>query len=291
MRVEYTEIHEGGVTLTLAWPKNDGSNSNQYLIGIDGLKVYQADQSSLLGICGDWEFEAVLDCLNKARSYILSGMPGNKKTFNAEGMLGVSLVISRKYDQPEKYRLKFSFEDYAQMPLAKQANGGSFRNEVFAIYASPTEVRSLSDAVERYFDGDVQVSNLAESSKEDWLYPRQVSVDAHQDPYVASVFANEAVRVIEEQEWLPDGLVTLWKKLLSESIINPDLVYTCKECNGRFVPDVHWKKTCFGCYVGRDPTALSTAELFKIRLDSWLGQVEGDEDHAEDENLHSEIYL
>ena len=281
--IEYTGIKEGGLTIHVAWVDNEPSNRNQYFFDIEGLTSYNRGAATI-GIHGDWEYQAFIECLSEAREYIMAGAKAQKKMFISSNILNISLLISHKYDAPDKIRLKFTFDDYyCQPPVINGAVWPGIKKTDFAFYTSLEELKSISNAIERMNNGDISISPIGSCLDEAWIRPTELHPERMANVFYNNAVARRVVEMISDHD--PTVIQDSWVNLIKKGCIFRFNEATCPTCDGYFVQEANWMKECLGCYRGNAPTATPKMGLDNVRIQPWLVSFsdkidDEEEDHA-----------
>lgn len=114
--VEYACIVEGDLSLHIAQPRNDGSNSNHYAVVFE-----QRSGTSIACIVGDWEYESFFSCLTQLGEYITqNGIPSSKRIavgrFPKSNFFIPASIELRRPSDGGLFRLTFVLDNIAQEP-------------------------------------------------------------------------------------------------------------------------------------------------------------------------------
>lgn len=269
MKVEYLCLVEKGIELHIAKPEDDGtgSNSSQHFICFKGLGDY-VDFTPSIAIIGGWEYSSFLDCLSLSADYIRKGAPNLKKNFNDDGEFPamLSFEISKKSDWPDKFRLKFTFEQ--QEPVSVGARWPRKGDHVFAFYVSAEELVKIGRLLERLVEDDNAFDTLLESSSEQWLIPGELYSE---DDYVKKLVVLDGIKEVIRDK-AENGIKPIWIEFLENAYSYRLEIVVCPCCKGKFVREKYfpWKKKCLGCYLDEKPTAIQQSDIDKIELHSWI---------------------
>lgn len=267
MKIEYLCLAQDEVELHIAYPVNDGSNSNQYFVHFGGLKDYPF-ASSTIAIIGDWEFDAFLECLKLSIDYIDNGITQLSKTLRSKHMGIVTFELSKKSDQPDKIRLKFVFEQ--QIPVMNGAHWRGIKEGEFAFYVSISELQKLNEIFAQLAEGQEEYEQILETSREDWICPNELIYP--KELITIESLLESAKKAININA--PVAIKNAWIELLQRQCSYNLEVATCSKCNGLFSRDVKWKKQCLGCYRGGEPTAIKSTTNQDNTIPNWLSQTE-----------------
>lgn len=285
--IEYACLVDGEIALHIAKPTETGANDNQYVLIFE-----RKDNVAAACFVGDWEFESVMHCFERATEYLmapdehLSRKFGQTKTKVDEGwelssLIDATVEIIKTSDKSEHLRrltIKLPFE--AQQPVFWAAKWAGIDDRTFRIYVTDEELRSIGRLFQRFKEATFEP--IMTSSITNWFTEPLLSTDSVRQLAYPERVTHAIDHILNE---CPAGLASHWIKLFDR--VHRPVRSRCASCRNYFLvepADAKWKTRCRGCHFGELPTSFTKDQIEAAgRGEPWLSRVPiAEEPEAED---------
>lgn len=277
--IEYTCLAEGDEVLHLIKPTEPGANDNQYVVIFEN-----ARDCSIACITGDWEWEAVAECMSLSADFLADPEGPKSKTFAVGGLsrawaqreiflIGAELRMAKispsSSDSHGRLTLRLGTE--AQEPFFVATRWKGIDDRTFRIYRTDAEFERLGRLFQRLEEASFEP--VFTSSINDWFMPSHLLARGDLQ-WVAS--PERFQRSVEHiREICPAGFARFWEEAFGDFEL--PVAAQCPKCEGFFprAVDERWRKICLGCYRNSTPTSYTRAQIAEAgNVKPWLKALE-----------------